>query len=331
MVRFPRIHKLSYWKLHFGTDILVSSWCLIISTFFFLLIPISYFSGQKQSSGINNLYYGTLLISGTCYFFGNFYFLSISYPSAMDDLMASAMTTDISNLSFADRYFFGNNLLIMTWSFTLALLPFAIYFCVASIFGYVSLLFGLLVLVGFIISSLSSFFWILSCLPESIVKNEGKGSSYFIEFLECNNLFCGIETHWRTNFSSDFLVGSWLFFFTSVFSFVSASVNMILYYINFEIVSYLISSCFLVIGSGLLVHASYPGNFTSDLTWRLITCGHQGESLFLSKEGNENRIDESTPLTNGQPMISDSSTFSDLEANCTAPHSSDGMCESDSP
>lgn len=289
----PRIHKLSYWKLHFGTDILVASWCLIISTFFFLMIPINYFYSYDDTSLMDDIYYSTLLASGTCYFFGNFYFLSISYPDAMDNLLITAMTQDIEKLSWMEKYFIGNNLLIMTWFFALALVPVVIYYAIAWINGEVSAVYSVLVLIGFIISSTSSFFWIISCFPASMVMNNGRGSSYFLDFLRSNHLTCRSKKFWSKHFCSDFLVGSWFFFFTSLFSVIPATIDLALYDQNIEIICYFLSTCFMVVGSGLMVHASYPGNFQSDLTWRLMTCKWND----LSSDSNRSKErNESSPL-----------------------------------
>lgn len=296
-------HKLSYWRLHFGTDVLMSCWFLLISTIFFVLVPINGFIEDSSRSLVDTVYYSCLLASGVLYLFGNVMFLSVSYPDAMESLLVSTMQTDIEKLSFLERYFTGNNILAMTWFFALATLPLAVYYVWAVCAGEISGAYGTIAIIAIAISFASLLFWVIACFPENMIKNEGRGSKFFIEFMERYNLFCGLESFWRAHLTGDFLVGSWILFILALFSLPSSLVYFFMDPGNFDAYMILLSSIFFVLGAALLVHASYPGNFTSDLSWQILTCTHDGKSqLFV---GLAQSSDETQPLTQSIPSKED--------------------------
>jgi hypothetical protein len=240
------------------------------------------------------VYYSCLLTSGVLYLLGNIFFLSVSYPDAMESLMVSTMQTDPEKLSFIERYFTGNSLLLMTWFFAVATLPLAVYYFWAAISGEISSGFGAAASIAILISFLSLLFWVIACFPENMIKNEGRGSKYFIEFMERYNLFCGMESFWRNHLTGDFLVGSWILFALTWFALPSSLVFFAMDPSDFDSYMILLSSVFFFLGAALLVHASYPGNFSSDISWQLMTCTHDGKSQFFV--GLAQSTDETQPL-----------------------------------
>lgn len=290
-------HRLSYWKLHFGTDVLMSCWFLLLSTLFFTIIPIQMLIDSNSSTPtVKLVYYSCFLISGALYLIGTIAFLAVSYPEAMEELMQSMTKMDPSKMSFWEKYFYGNSLLIMTWFFALATLPIVIYYVYGMIEGSVSIAYGVLAMIASFVAFGILFIWVVATFPENIIKNEGRGSQYVLEFMSRNKMFCGREEFWSYHFQSDFLVGSWAFLLISALALPGAIYFFVMNPTTFEYYMLLLSSTFFVLGSILLVHASYPGNFTSDLSWRILTCTYRGEDVLFSSQ-IPRTSEEEKPLT----------------------------------
>jgi len=296
-------HKLSYWKLHFGTDVLMSCWFLLISTVCFTVIPIQeLLSIDSSTDEVTKVYYISWLICGVAYLIGTIAFLAISYPDAMEDMMQSMAKIEIEKLSFGQRYFYGNSLLVMTWFFALATLPMVIYYFYAMVTGDISIAYGILAMIASFIGFTVLFVWVVATFPENMIKNNGIGSQYVVEFMVYHNLCCGNEEFWRYHFINDFLFGSWAFLVISSLSFPGAIYLFASDPTNFEDYMLFISSFFFVLGSILLVHASYPGNFSSDISWRMLTCSYSGEDAWFTMQIP--RTDEEIqPLTEKNKLV----------------------------
>lgn len=72
--------------------------------------------------------------------------------------------------------------------------------------------------------------------------------------------------------ASDFLVGSWILLFLAVTSLPEAIYYLYINPTEFSSYMFFLSVMAFCLGAGLLVYASYPGNMTSNLAWRVMTC-----------------------------------------------------------
>jgi hypothetical protein len=289
----------SHWKLHLGTDILLSSWCFIISTSFFVIIPVHDLIIEDNISVNETFYYTTYIISSVLSLFGSIAFLSFSYPDAMEAMINEVMNQDLEKMTFLEKYFIGNKLLWMTWFFNLAFVPLLIYYIWAMIVGYLTGVNAVFTVLGVFITCAALFLWVVACFPENLVKNDGLGSTYFVDYMEQCGLFCGNEQFWRDNMSGDFLAGSWIFFVISLAYFPVTAVFFFEDPTNMDAIMYLIAVILLVIGSGLFVHASYPGNISSDLSWRIMTCTYDGTPRLFTP--TLNTVDERKALIPDSP------------------------------
>ena len=76
------------------------------------------------------------IATGFMFTVGSVYFLLLSYPKAMDKMVADTMSVDVARLPWHVRYFTFNGMLIACWSFEIAILPFlgigpslSVFFC----------------------------------------------------------------------------------------------------------------------------------------------------------------------------------------------------------
>jgi hypothetical protein len=112
----------SFWHTHFGTDMLLSTWLMVISSCFYEILSLLYCLRNARSTDTDDesnyavAYDAIIFVSATTFLFASCMFLHISYPENYRELMEKLATTDISKMSFTERYFTANSLLIATWS-----------------------------------------------------------------------------------------------------------------------------------------------------------------------------------------------------------------------
>ena len=65
-------------------------------------------------------------VSGLLFTVGACYFVNISYPEEMERCAREALTVDVSTLTFMERTFTFNDMLLATWSFELGCVPYVV-------------------------------------------------------------------------------------------------------------------------------------------------------------------------------------------------------------
>ena len=129
---------------------------------------------------------------------------------------------------------------------------------------------SILMLLGLFVVFLCLIFWVISCFPENMRLNDGRGSSMFLDNVAQYLCFCCPEFA-KQHFGSDYLVGAWILTIMSVGGLPYCLYSVIV--LDKSAVNWLTLAsdlCFLV-GSLFLVHVAYPNNFYSD-DWTRFVC-----------------------------------------------------------
>lgn len=263
-------------ELHLGTDLLISAWLMFISALigFAVLCNILLEAIIKGVSDTSLIYYSMLFCSGFIYAMAGYVFVIASYE---ENFVAIDLTKfkSVKEMTLFERYFTGNNLLCMAWLLLLATLPcFSFPFCQYAagdmsdfvfIFSLCCLIFGIFVLILFVIS----------CLPENMILNNGNGSSYVHNL--CLSIYTGIcASSKRENLSSeykigDFLIVTWIIAIGSVFS-VPVCIYITIIDTALMQILMLISDVLFAVGSCLFVYTIYPENSNVSIVWYWL-CG----------------------------------------------------------
>ena len=267
---------MSWIRDNFGTDILLATWFMAIGALLYVVVNIYYlnYSIQYADDDFSSTDNYLLLASSIIFFFATVYFIKSSYPEEMRKFMNDISNVDIKTLTFTQRYFTGNSWLIATWLFLVATLTYFVYPIWAYTNGYIGVAYFVLYMLCVLIVISFIFLWVVAVFPESLVLNNGQGSSYFYDNILNNNIICccGDSKFWRLHCGSDFLVGAWVFAVISVISVPFAIIYTCEYPTYW--ISYVTLLCiiFLAIGSVLFVCASYPGNFNSVYYYKILFC-----------------------------------------------------------
>lgn len=279
-----------FWKYHFGTDMQIASWMFLISSALFIAMEVDEILDAERGIDDPDIYIKVedwcFLVMGILFTLGSIYFVILSYPAEMAAEMNKIAHEDMSKLTFLERYFTGTDFLIATWLFLLCGLP---------LFGYTGYMLaddpsscsGWVLLLGSLGYVAILSVWVIASMPENLVANDGKGSSYFFDYCfqpYCFPLFCcyGVCCRcccnsmdlalWRVHLGTDMLAGGWLFFLMACLLMPYA----IYYAIWFPGETYtwltMGSTVGFVWGAGLMVYTSYPENVGSTWTWDTMTC-----------------------------------------------------------
>lgn len=221
------------------------------------------------------------LISSLIYTVASYIFLIVSYEESFNDAVIASKVVSCNEMSCTERYFSGNNLLLMCWYLLFGTLP--LFYAPISAYEanvissqdfifYMSFFsFGILVLI----------LWIVACFPENMLKNDGKGSSYVEDGLVY--LFgcycCRKPAPPRKDILSDFLLVSWIIAIGSLFTVIGAAVLIFLKPDEVTAYFWLVSAILFCVGSFLFLHASYPQNAKSRLFWKAICCEPTAKGL----------------------------------------------------
>lgn len=121
-----------FWRYHFGSDALLASWCFLIGSALWVWMESdNVVTGEQLHSFAVSFDYGLTLSSAVIFTIGSAYFVYLTYPEKMQEQMAQmqemAEKAERGELSLMQRYFTGTDMLIATWSFNIAFLPFIVY------------------------------------------------------------------------------------------------------------------------------------------------------------------------------------------------------------
>lgn len=284
----------------FMLDLTLSAYILLAGSFLFSVYEsfiyfMDYENGcSEYTCGIDAI----VLASSGVLLLAIFFFVRLSYPEELKRDLALvtefAVVDSISKRkSFGERFIWGSNWPILMWLFLIALLP----IIAIPVWGYkegdlsTSYFVSYLLIIIFI--ALLLIFWLVATLPESMIANNGQGSSYFYDLTLsacCGTLhlapdqdesngdeyFCCNVYFWKKHTGSDFLVGSWVFFGVSGAALAVSIYYTYLEYQNLLIYIMLVSSLLFFVGTAILVYCSYPGQFFSRFWWCTMTCQSGG-------------------------------------------------------
>lgn len=260
--RDPR--KREFWKRHFGTDFLVTSYLFLLSSLAYNFFTINKFlSSATSATDVANF------VSGIFYSVGAIYFIKLSYPETTMLMAYRVMAIDPSTMTWIQRYFTANEMLIALWIFTLA---FAVPYSVVVIYeftktlNYQKLVVGSLqVIVGTLLISVLN----VSAMPDAMRANNGRGSSFFLDMFWAPLLRLKNDearfAFWVKHVGNDGLAGAWIFAILGIIGGIVVMPIVILHPLSPMAWSLFWSTIPFSIGSVLLVRASYPENMNTSI------------------------------------------------------------------
>ena len=214
----------SFYRFHFGLDVQVAAWLWLASSVFWVCMSLDAIS--KQSSRADELLgnYAQLL-SATMFSIGSVISLEASYPEARAVAKHETLRGQASSLNWMERYVTGNDALLVSWAFTLCIVPFVtvgIYLLAmnaADPLGYAYVISGTFGMMGMLVLVVAS-------MPESLEANDGAGSSHIFSFLVSSQLlscFSGEATSFFVKyFRFDLIWVLWGFLLAAVSSMIFA-------------------------------------------------------------------------------------------------------------
>jgi len=244
---------------HFGTDALLGSWFLAAASLLFALYGLALVIESWNSDDATwvTFAWGNLA-SGVMFMVGSFYFVSVSYPETMDRCAREALTVDVDTLSFVEKHFTFNDMMLATWSFELGCIP---YLVVAAAYlaegGHRNTVLGALLLSATLVGMACLYVWVRSAMPHEMQKNGGNGSSEFYEiFIEpC----CGDNAFLRRHLGTDLQAGGWLFFGPTAVAAALALALVCVFPGSLDAWIGFVQMVLLAVGAGLLLRSMYPG------------------------------------------------------------------------
>ena len=207
----------------------------------------------------------TALTSSIAFVLGSVYFVYFSYPEQMAK-MYNVTPESVARMSWTERNFTGNEMLKATWLFLLAIIP----YCVDAVYltiDYPTSAIGYAYMLGLVVVIAGLYVWVISCKPENMIANEGRGSSFVHDNFVAKCCCCCAEV-WKRHLGSDFLFGLWFFMAFNVF-FLSYA---LLYVTAISASSYigwmwLTMAIGFTVGTYLFILSSYPENMQTSYFW----------------------------------------------------------------
>lgn len=273
-----------FWERHLGTDMLVASWLLLISTCLWVAVELEIIFSEDVSKSYINLAHWSIVATGILFVIGAYYFVLMSYPEEIQRMAVfmKGAHNDPADLTCMQKYFTGTDLLIATWFFYIAALPvmiYGLYMIAVDPTMYV----GYVYVVGCLAFFAVTAIWLIGAMPENMIANEGMGSSYFYDFFA--HRCCGIciqrgsatDEYLRVHIGSDVMFGMWLF---TLMSFLGIPWGIYeIFFNDYDVIGWLdFSMAFtFALGMAILTYTSYPGNMESHFVWDVISCKGLGK------------------------------------------------------
>mmetsp|Transcript_28445 Transcript_28445/g.28765 ORF Transcript_28445/g.28765 Transcript_28445/m.28765 type:complete len:302 (+) Transcript_28445:87-992(+) len=276
MSRSEKERNTSFLELHFGNDLLISAWLL----FFSASIAFGLFSDNLIQSIIDKksmlrlLYDSLIFASGFVYAMAGYIFLIASYEEniAVPDPSKFKLVKD---MTCTEKYFTGNNLLIMSWLLFLATIPILSFPIIEFIEHRMIFEVFIFLTSAICFALLNLILWVIACFPESMAHNNGRGSSYVYDCFRMVSMACCAASQREgvsdDGFITDFLLVSWVI---AIASFLSIPVAIYMIYANVTPAPWLmlISDILFAMGSALFVYAFTPDNHHTSIVWHYMTC-----------------------------------------------------------
>ena len=119
--------KIEFWKRHFGTDALVSSYLFLLSSLFYFWLTIynlqssigalsnKMTAAETVTSQLDLAHNIAYCFSALLFAVASVYFIKLSYPETTMIMAYRAFAKDPSSMTFLERFFTANELLIAVW------------------------------------------------------------------------------------------------------------------------------------------------------------------------------------------------------------------------
>lgn len=266
----------AFWKRHLGTDMLVGSYLYLLSSVFYLFLCFQSLSktlSYPQVSDPSKVAHGTANLFGAVMFaLASVYFIKLSYPEITMIMAYRAMTKDPNSMTFTERYFTANEMLIALWMVTGAfVIP--IFFVViyeATVLHEMkhALIDFLSIFVAIPLSGVLN----LSVMPDAMRANNGRGSSHVFDRLLAPLLGLKRENanddrivFWTKHLGSDMLVGVWIFVFFGILGGVAVVPLVIMNLSSSTMWLTFWSTIPFSVGALLMLRGSYPDTMNKSL------------------------------------------------------------------
>ena len=267
----------AFWKRHLGTDMLVGSYLYLISSIFYM--GLCYQSLSKSlsnpdaSSDPSSVAHAIAnLVAAVMFALASVYFIQLSYPEITMIMVYRAMTKDPDTMSFMERYFTANEMLIALWMITGAfVLPLflVVIFEVAVLHELKHAFIDFLKM--FVAIPLSGVLNV-SVMPDAMRANNGRGSSYFFDGflapvlgLKRDNSNKDRIAFWTKHLGSDMLAGVWTFAILGVLGGVGIVPMVIMNPQSTKMWLMFWSTLPFSVGALLMLRGSYPETMNSSL------------------------------------------------------------------
>jgi hypothetical protein len=277
------IYKPTYWQRHFGTDMLMASWLLLFGAIVYLTIAILYLAYTDYSTVESSVLfeYCAYVFSAVAYIWASILLLEISYPEVYERTIFEILTADVEKMTWTQRYFTGNVFLEASWWIFIATVPLIVYPIWATSTGELEVYIGVVVILLILVFLSFKGLWVVSCLPDSFQANDGRGSSYFYDYIAkplccgcccCYWMCCLPDNTCHRFFGSDFLASIWLIFIFAIIASLVLIVVCAIYYSEYVLWLYLLNALLFAAGFFLLGYTSLPENVESTVAFDFLTC-----------------------------------------------------------
>lgn len=269
--------KREFWIRHFGTDSLVAGYMFLIGGTAYMFQTILHLSRLLSTytpetdaiaksvlaHSISNTFAGVMI------FFASIYFIKLSYPEVAMLMMYHVMIKDPDTMSFTERYFTANEMLIALWLMTGSFIAPVLFVALYELFVLRMLQKGFLDMFIFIMSVIFGVLFMVPVMPEFMRANNGAGTTYFFDTFWISLLRLKEDeerySFWKKHVGTDMLVMTWTFAVVSVPPCLAVIPLIVLK--PYDVSTWLIILIIIPtgIGSLLFVRASYPETMNTSI------------------------------------------------------------------
>jgi hypothetical protein len=278
-----------FWKRHFGTDFLVAAYLFLISSFSYQVLTYVKASKNPTPHAFVNA------TAATLWTLASMYFVKLSYPETIMLMAYHVMSIDPASMTFIERYFTANEMLIALWLFTLGFVIPNSFLVLYEFFitqnHHQAAIDAIITIVVIPLTGILN----LSAMPDAMRANNGRGSSFFFDNV-WGPLLClkqGGErmAFWVKHLGNDALAGAWIFASLGILGGIGVVVLIIMHPLVASSWFGFWTTMPFSIGSVLLVRASYPENMNTSVFF-----SNDDDDGDDDDDGKNDKNGEKTPL-----------------------------------
>jgi hypothetical protein len=304
--------KIEFWKRHFGTDALVASYLFLISSLISIFLTVYFLqvSVAALPMAITPLAHEIALskiahkfsycISTGLFTIASLYFVKLSYPETTMLMAYHAVMTDPNTMTFTERYFTANEMLIAVW---LIIFAFALPLCFVILYevfclSQVHTAFTDMIII--VIVSLLNGVLGVAAMPDAMRANNGRGSSFFFDYV-WSPLFClkrrdEAKSYWSKHLGNDGMAGGWIMAFFGIAGGIAVIPPVVLH--PNSALAWLVfwSTIPFSIGSVLFLRAAYPETMNSSIFFDVSEESSNSDGTGNSSDSGDEVNGENTAL-----------------------------------